>query len=216
MKALVFANGVISPGAAIHNALADAADSRIVCANGGALQARALGLTPDIIIGDLDSLTPAQANDFRAEGCLVIAAPAEKDETDLELALLHCRDIGAEDVTIVGALGGRIDQTLANVLLLTLPGVSGMSLTLVDGGQTARLLLPGAHEVFGQAGDTLSLIPLGDSVDGVTTQNLRYPLSDESLPQGPARGISNVMLADRAELGFRRGKLLLVHTVGRA
>lgn len=216
MKVLLFANGVISHGASVQRALADADARRIVCADGGALQAQALGLLPHTIIGDLDSLTPAQLEEFKGAGSQVISFPAEKDETDLELALLHCRDIGAESVTIAGALGGRFDQTAANLFLLTLPALSGIKITLVDGEQTIRVLSPGAHTLEGQAGDTISLIPLSASVDGLCTQSLKYPLHDDSLLLGPARGVSNVMLADHAELAFRRGALLLVHTIGRA
>ncbi len=216
MKVLLFANGIISHGAMIQRALAEVGAARIVCADGGALHARELGLKPHTIIGDLDSLTPAQVADFKAAGCQILAHPAEKDETDLELALLHCRDIGAKTVTILGALGGRFDQTIANLLLLTLPALSAMRISLVDGEQTIRVLSPGAHRLDGQAGDTISLIPLSASVDGISTRDLKYPLRDESLRRGPARGVSNIMLSERAEVGFRRGALLLVRTIERA
>ncbi|MCY3781580.1 MAG: thiamine diphosphokinase [Chloroflexi bacterium] len=216
MKVLLFANGAISQGAALRRALAEADGTRIICADGGALHARALGLQPHTIIGDLDSLTAAEVANFRAAGSQVLSFPAEKDETDLELALLHCREIGAKSVTIIGALGGRFDQTVANLYLLTLPAISGMRIILVDGDQTVRVLSPGIHSLEGEAGDTISLIPLSASADGIRTHNLKYPLNDESLLQGPARGISNVMLAERAEVSFRQGRLLLVHSAGRA
>ncbi len=216
VKVLLIANGVISQGAKIQRLLAEAGAYCVVCADGGALQARALGLRPHTIIGDIDSLRPAEVADFKAAGSVILSFPAEKDETDLELSLLHCRDIGAESVTILGALGGRFDQTVANLFLLTLPTLADMRITLVDGEQTITVLSPGRHPLVGEKGDTVSLMPLSAGVDGITTHNLKYPLNDESLPQGPARGISNVMLADRAEVSFRRGKLLLVHTLGTA
>lgn len=216
MKVLLFANGVISQGARTRRALDEAGACHIVCADGGALRARDLGLRPQTIIGDLDSLSPAQVAEFEAAGCQFLAHPAEKDETDLELALLHCREIGAETVTILGGLGGRFDQTIANLLLLTLPALGAMRICMVDGEQTMRVLSPGAHRLEGQPGDTISLVPLSDRVDGIVTRNLQYPLRDESLTRGPARGLSNVMLGVQAEVSFGRGALLLVHTIGRA
>ena len=216
MKVLLFANGIINQGSMIQRLLDRADEHRIICADGGALHARALGLRPEAIIGDLDSLTPTQVAEFEAAGSAIRRFPAEKDESDLELALLHCRDIGATAVTILGGLGGRFDQTIANLFLITLPALRGMSIKLVDGEQEICVLQPGKHAIVGEIGDTISLIPLSDSADGITTQYLKYPLHDESLTKGPARGISNVMLGDRAEVVFKRGTLLLVHTIGRA
>ena len=216
MKILLFANGSISQGSALNEALARVGDCRVICADGGALHAQAFGLTPHTIIGDFDSLTPAQVARFRAEGSGILRFPAEKDETDLELALLHCRDIGAKTVTILGALGGRLDQTIANLLLLSLPALKAMAITIVDGDETARVLAPGEHEILGSRGDTISLIPLAGSVLGISARGLKYPLRDETLHSGPARGLSNVMLAERCAIEFRQGTLLLTHTLGRA
>ncbi len=216
MKVLLFANGLITEGSVVQSQLAAADGQHIVCADGGALHARAHGLSPHTIIGDMDSLSPEHVAEFQAAGSQIIRYPAEKDASDLELALLHCRDIGAKSLSILGALGGRFDQTLANLLLLTLPDLRDMSIAIIDGEQTIGLLRPGAHDIIGQPGDTVSLIPLSASVDGIRTRGLKFPLNDESLIAGPARGISNVMLSDRAGLSFRQGTLLLAHTVGRA
>ena len=216
MKILLFANGHIVMGSALEAALASGKDCRVICADGGALHARAHGLVPHTIIGDFDSLTPAELSEFRALGSRIMRFPAEKNETDLELALLHCRDIGADTVTILGALGGRLDQTMANILLLSLPELRPMPITIVDGEETIRVLQPGKHEIVGASGDTISLIALGGAVHGITTRQLKYPLRGESLLSGPARGLSNVMLAERASLDFGQGTLLLSHTRGRA
>ena len=216
MQVLLFANGIMTHGAMVQRILDQACAPHIVCADGGALHARALGLKPHTIVGDLDSLTTVQVAEFRAAGAEVIQYPPEKDETALELALHHCLDIGAVSVVILAGLGGRFDQTLANIFLLTLPMLSDMQISVVDGEQVIRVLHPGTHEITGQPADTISLIPLTSSAGGITTKNLKYALRDESLTVGPARGISNVMLANTAEVAFRSGSLLLVHTIGRA
>ena len=216
MHVLLFANGALNHGTMVQRCLDQAAAARVICADGGALHARSLGLRPRAIIGDMDSLTPQQVADFAADGVNIIRHPPDKDETDLELALLHCAALGAESVAILGGLGGRFDQTLANILLLTHPAFSELDIILADGEQVIRLLRPGAHKIQGDVGDTISLIPLSASAEGISSVNLKYALDDDSLQLGPARGISNVMLARKAEVRFRRGLLLLVHTVGRA
>lgn len=216
MQVLLFANGELNPGAMLDRALNSLESPRVICADGGALHARALGLTPQTIIGDMDSLTAAELAQFRAAGAEIIQHPPQKDETDLELALRHCRRFGASSITILGALGGRIDQTLANVLLLMLPALRDLRIEIVAGDQSVRLLRPGSHDIVGARGDTISLIPLGAAATDITTGGLQYPLADETLRLGPARGISNVMLKDSATVDLRGGLLLLVHTSGRA
>ena len=216
MRVLLFANGVVTEGKMLRRALDDAHTARIVCADGGALHARRFGLTPDIIIGDLDSLTAAETAEFASGGVQIQPYPTQKNETDLELALAHCVDIGARSVSVIGAFGGRIDQTLANIQLLALPSLRDTRLLLVDGDQSLRLLRPGAHEILGALGDTISLLPLTDEAVGISSAGLRYPLRDDTLPLGPARGISNVMTEAKAQVTLRHGRLLLAHTVGRA
>ena len=216
MQVLLFANGKFNHGAMVQRRLDALETPRIICADGGALHARALGLQPHAIIGDLDSLSDEQVAEFTFVGAEIMQYPPDKDETDLELALHHCVEIGATSITILAALGGRFDQTIANILLLSLPDLADIAVEVVDGDQSVRLLPPGKHQEAGQSGDTISLIPLGASAEGISTRNLRYPLRGETLLMGPARGISNIMLSDCAEISLEHGLLLLVHTIGRA
>jgi len=215
-QTLLFANGELNHGAMLGRLLDALESPRVICADGGALHARALGLTPQTIIGDLDSLTENQVADFQAAGVEILRYPPEKDETDLELALHYCRRMGFTRIHILGGLGGRFDQALANILLLAHPAFRDLRVDFVDGDQRVRLLPPGRHHVAGGRGDTISLIPLRAAAEGVATRGLRYRLNGETLPLGPARGISNVMLEAEAEIALRAGLLLLVHTIGRA
>ena len=216
MKVLLFANGEANDGTMLQRALNCAGSAYILCADGGALNADKFGLAPQTIIGDLDSLDEGQVASFTAAGAEIILFPAEKNETDLELALLWCIEQGASSISILGALGGRFDQTLANIYLLALPALEGIPIEVIDGQQSIRLLRTGRHQIDGQARDTISLIPLGEPVRGITTVALKYPLSGETLKMGPARGISNVMLTDQAIVEIESGILVLIHTRGRA
>ena len=200
----------------LRRALDNAPSAHILCADGGALHARRHDLMPQTIIGDLDSLSPEQVHDFAATGAEILRFPGEKDETDLELALYWCVEQGAQEIIVLGALGGRFDQTLANLYLLALPALRQIRIELVDGEQSVRLLRPGSHIIYGHASDTVSLIPLVSAVEGISTSNLKYPLRDETLQFGPARGISNVMLSEDASVEFSSGLLVIVRTLGRA
>ncbi len=193
----------------------------VIAADGGAVKAeRNLGLRPDLVVGDADSIAPAALARLRGEGVPVELVDAAKDESDTELAVLAALQRGAEAVTIVGALGGRrFDHALANVGLLGLDPEGVHALELLDATTRVRLVrAPGPDGapvrlgLAGTPGDLVSLLPVGDGVVGVTTSGLRYPLRDEPLPFGPARGLSNVRLAADALLVVRRGFLLIVET----
>lgn len=216
MNALIFANGEIDDGEMVSRALDHAANALVVAADGGARVAEHYGLHVDAVIGDMDSLEQHELERLRQAGTAVYQHPAEKDETDLELALNWAAGQGANWLRVIGATGGRLDQTLSNVYLLALPALTGRDIQLVAGKQAIWQARAGVTEISGAEGDTLSLIPLNGTVRGVTTHNLYYPLKDEDLYFGPARGVSNVLMAARASVTVREGVLLVVHTIGRA
>lgn len=214
MNALIVADGDIPSRAAVDRLLAPAGATLVVAADGGALKATALGLRPDIVVGDSDSL-PIEASDaLRADGVEVIVHPSAKDESDTELAVREALNRGATALTIIGAFGGpRLEHTIANLLLLCLPALAGRDARLADGASVVRLLDAGRTlTVNGKRGDFVSLFPLAPVAEGVTTTGLAYALTDEQLTQGPARGLSNVMTSDVATVSARSGRLLVVHT----
>jgi thiamine pyrophosphokinase len=215
-RALVFANGDLNDGPAVQEALAHATDSLILAADGGARLALACGLTPAVVVGDIDSLTPGDLDDLRARGATIERHPPDKDETDLELALLAAVRRGATWIRVIGGVGGRIDQTLANITLLTLPELAGRDTRLVAGRQTLWLIGPGDHALDGDPGDTISLIPLMGDARDVRTEGLAYPLRGETLRFGPARGVSNVIVTQPAHVRLDAGLLVVVHTPGKA
>jgi thiamine pyrophosphokinase len=207
-RVVVFANGNAPDRATVCRWLRPG--DRVICADGGAHTALALGLTPDVVIGDLDSLDELQQAQLKAKGCRFVVYPVAKDWTDLELALKLAVQEGATEIVILGALGGRLDQELANILLLFLPELEHIPARIVDERQEMFVVRSEAV-ITGQPGDVVSLIPLGGDATGITTEGLLYPLRDEPLLSGPARGISNVMLDGLARVTLERGALLVVH-----
>jgi thiamine pyrophosphokinase len=215
-RAIVLANGKIDDPATLRARLAGWVGAQVVAADGGSHHAVALDLHLDAVVGDLDSLEPGLRATLDAAGTRLEIRPANKDETDLELALLDAARHGAEHIVVLGALGGRLDMTLANLFLLLHPQLTGMRIELWNDSQTAWLIRPPGDDLIGTPGDTLSLIPLLIDAEGITTQGLAYPLNDGTLEIGKARGISNVFTQSRGHIALRSGVLMAVHTPGRA
>jgi thiamine pyrophosphokinase len=215
-RALVLADGEPVTRGGLDQAWPGWADdvTLVVAADGGARLAQPLGLRIDLWVGDGDSLGREDLDKLRTTGVPTEMAPADKDESDTELAVLAAVKRGATDVTILGALGGaRVDHALANVALLAHPALEGCAARLL--GDRARVTLltgPATLDLDGRAGDLISLLPLGGDADGVTTHGLRYALDDERLQAGPARGLSNVRMGPRAHVKLRSGRLLVVET----
>jgi thiamine pyrophosphokinase len=190
----------------------------VVAADGGARLADRLGLGIDRWVGDGDSLGEPGLADLRARGIPTDLMPIDKDETDAELALAAALDAGADDITMLGALGGkRVDHALANVALLAHPRLVGRTARLLDDRSRVRLLRapgPAGQPVLeplpGPVGSMVSLIPLGVTAEGVTTHGMRYPLSGDAVPPGPSRGLSNVRVAEAASVTLAAGLLLIV------
>jgi thiamine pyrophosphokinase len=215
-RAVIFANGDPNDGPMVRRALNGWHEALVVAADGGARVAAYFGVTVQAVIGDMDSLAPAELEALAARGVHIERHPEEKDETDLELALAWVVARGADHIRVIGGVGDRLDQTLSNVYLLALPLLNGCDARLVAGRQEAWLLGPGEHLVQGAPGDTISLLPLNGTVRGIYTDGLYYPLRDEDLHFGPARGVSNVLAAPRGLIRVREGVLLIVQTEGRA
>ena len=221
MRLLVIADGDVPSRDALDAAWPGWSDAvePLIAADGGAAKAGQLGLQPDLVVGDLDSLAPDALARLEAAGVAIERVPAAKDESDTELACLRAVERGATEITILGALGGRFDHALANVWLLALPAFSGRSVQLLDAVTRVRLLsaVAGAGgaariDLSGPAGDLVTLLPFGDEVEGVCTEGLLYPLRDEPLRPGPSRGLSNVREAREASVSIRAGRLLVIET----
>lgn len=209
MRAVLFANGGLPDPDFTRSRLLP--DDVIISADGGTRQALALGLRPDLVVGDLDSLDPVDRVRIEGLGCTIEQHPVDKDATDLELALQAAQRLGADEVLLLGALGGRLDQELANLLLLASPQFAGLVLSLVEGRTTAWIVRKDLS-VVGQPGDIVSALALSPQVEGLTYHSgLRWPLHDFTLPFGSSRGVSNEMVADRAVLSLRAGVLLILH-----
>ncbi|MBN2007178.1 MAG: thiamine diphosphokinase [Anaerolineae bacterium] len=216
MRMIIFANGIMRDPAATAKRWIRPGDL-IVAADGGMQHVLSAGLIPDHVIGDLDSAPPELRTQVESQGTHFHVYPPTKDETDLELALLWAAETvrsapDAGEIVVLGALGGRPDQELANLLLLALPQLTGLGVIVADDPWTVCLLRSDETRQWqGHPGDVLSLIPLGGPAEGVTTTGLAYPLRNETLWFGPARGVSNVFVGETATVTLNEGLLWIFH-----
>jgi thiamine pyrophosphokinase len=208
MRAVIFANGILERPDLAAGFLRP--DDDIISADGGLHHVRKLGLVPNLLIGDLDSIDQQDKDWLTERQVEVRRYPVDKDFTDLELAIQAALERGSREILIVAALGGRLDQALANIALLSLPKLMDVNVAL-DDGLTEVHLITRRLSILGNAGDLVSLLPVDGSAEGVVTHDLKYPLKAETLTLGETRGISNVMLAKSAAVELARGKLLCVH-----
>lgn len=204
----MFVNGIIQDYAAIRPWLH--AGDYLVAADGGTRHALALGVRPHVIVGDLDSLDWETALRLEAQGTQIERHPTGKDATDLELAIERAIRDGASEIVVMGALGGRLDQTLANVLILAQRDWPAR-ISLVEGDQVATLIRGGEMlHLSGAPGTTVSLLPITPQVTGITYRGLAYPLTDATLWLGSTRGVSNEVSEQPATIRIAGGLALVI------
>lgn len=207
MRTIIFANGTIDNSDSIPSG-----KDLTIAADGGLHHCLSLGITPDVVIGDLDSLTGDDIKGLQIAGVEIVRYPAKKDQTDLELALRLAIDRGADEILVFGAMGGRWDMSIANILLPAEQNLSDATIRIIDGRHEIMLLRAGKEITFhGEKGDILSLIPLGLDALGINTVGLEYPLKDDVLRFGSSHGISNVLVEETARVFLKQGMLLCVH-----
>jgi thiamine pyrophosphokinase len=210
-RILVFANGEL-PNLEKARTLLHG-DDYILCADGGTRHAVALDVKPDLIIGDMDSAEKEQLQKLQEADVSIELFPHDKNETDLELAIQRALEMNPARIIIVAGLGGRLDQTLANIALLTDPKLATLDVRLDDGVEEIFVCREHA-QVHGSRGDLVSLVPWGAAVTEVQTTDLKWPLQKETLYPDKTRGISNEMLGESASITIGTGLLLIVHRRG--
>ena len=210
MHAVIFSGGIVEKGIAVDESLKEA--ELILAADSGAERAVQYGIFPSHVLGDFDSLSPETREVLAGKGVVFESFSAEKDETDTELAVVFAKKQGAIIIDILGGVdGNRLDHVLANVFLTFYPGIA---IRFINGNQISWITKgPETVEISAASGDLLSLLPLSETVEGITTTNLQYPLRNGDLFLGKSRGISNVLLSDHATVFFSKGTLLFVHTL---
>jgi thiamine pyrophosphokinase len=207
-RAVIFTNGELQDSQAVC-AMLQSSDF-LIAVDGGAYHLQKSGLRPAVVIGDMDSLADPLRGELIRSGVRFLQYPVDKNETDLELALEFAVQEGFTSILVIAPFGGRLDQTLVNLFLLTMPLLRQCDVHLFDGLDEA-FLIPSQVEIQGKPGEIISLLPLGEEVTGVLTEGLKYPLNHETLYPYHSRGVSNVFLGTQARVSIDKGLLLCIH-----
>lgn len=208
-RAVIIANGELSSPDKIRPLIQP--DDKIICADGGGYHAKRMGLVPDVIIGDMDSVSTELLAEFEGMGTLIETHPANKDETDLELAINFASNSGIQNIDVIGVFGGRLDQSVANLMLLARPEWRHLRLRAITEHEVTWPLRGSDQEtITGTVGDTLSLIPLTPSVEGVTLTGVKWPLDQATLQFGSTWTMSNEFVKNEVTLSVVQGLVLIV------
>jgi len=199
MRAVIVCGGNV--GAYISEYLKE--DDYIICADSGYDHARMLGISPDIVIGDMDSVK----TQYNEEKTLIY--PTRKDFTDSELALDYAIGKGYKNIIMFGMIGTRMDHTYANLSLLL--KCRGIDAVIIDNNNHIRMVFDKII-INGKCGDTVSILPFSGDVTGVTTTGLEYSLNDSTLKIGTSLGVSNVMTADVCIVSVKEGVALVIRS----
>lgn len=207
MRALIIGNGEINDTYIIKKNIQK--DDIIICCDGGVRYAFEEGISPNYIIGDLDSAPNHIISFFENKNICFKKFPTKKDNTDMELCLQFAISLGVSEIIIFGAIGTRFDHSLANVNILKICVDANVFAKIINENNEI-MLINNSIKIYGQKGDLVSLIPLSTTVFGVTTKNLLYPLNNYNMEIGKALGVSNEMLENYAEINIENGYLLVI------
>jgi thiamine pyrophosphokinase len=209
MKCVIFANGPLKLDTLTEQAIQR--HDLVLATDGGAVHCHSLGIKPDIVVGDMDSIPESLLTQLRQQGVEIFTFPQRKNQTDLELAIDLAIEREMEEITILGALGERWDMSIASIMLLATARFAKTQMTLRAGSTTLFCLRgPDRKQFAGCPGDRLSLIPISGPVAGVTLQGLEYPLTNHPIPLGSTLGISNIVTGPQVALTIQKGILLCV------
>ncbi len=183
----------------------------LIAVDGGLRHLLSLDLLPDLLIGDLDSITKEELDACQQQQVEIHRFKPDKDESDLELALLEAIQRGFRKISIACASGGRIDHMLSSLALLFHPALQGLEVVFIAEFSRIRVV-DGELTLPTAPGDLISLLPWGQPASGVSTVGLLYPLTGEALLPYKTRGLSNVALGNQIAVRLRQGQLLVIHT----
>lgn len=206
MRTVIISSGEIYDYNFCHNIVQSA--DRIICADGGTRHAVNMKLTPDVIIGDMDSSAAQYIEYFRKKGAEVMQYPKDKDKTDTHICVEFALQFSTE-IILLGATGSRIDHMIANISLLKLGIERNVPISMVDNKNHIRMI-DDSISLEGNKGDIFSLIPYTEKVEGISTRGAHYELKDAVMELGNPYGVSNLFEEETVEISIKKGYLLVI------
>ena len=210
MLIYIFANGPNQNN--LKSEITQKVPDLIIAADGGANHCLDVGILPDIVVGDLDSISETSRANLPPKQVEIIKFPTRKDATDLELALDLAMEKGGNQIVIFAGLGGRWDMSFSNVMLAASEKYKEMHVSLSAENSHLHILHANRKLALrGKSGQTISLIPLSQEAKGITLSGFEYPLKNETIQFGNSRGLSNVLEKNEGDITLSAGTLLCVH-----
>lgn len=208
MKACIVSNGQMFDDDFYLELFKEQNPDYIICADGGVNHLKKLGINPTVIIGDLDSITMEHLNFYRKNNVEIIKYPTIKDETDTQLAVQYAISLPVTEIILLGALGDRMDHSLANIYLMESIVRKGFKVSIIN-KKNRIFLIDNEIMIKGEKGDIVSLLPHTDLVEGITSTGLLYPLNCKNMIKSNPFGISNVMNDECIKISIKSGLLLV-------
>lgn len=180
----------------------------VICADGGLEKAEYLNLSPNIIIGDLDSVNAFVLKKYRDMDIEIVKYPAEKNFTDMELAIEYAVDKGYKDIVLIGATGSRLDHTVANTLLIEAYFKKGVKIKIIDNNNLVQIVT-NKMEIKYKQNYFVSIIPTTDRIEGITLEGFKYPLNNVNVNRGSTLCISNQIIEEKGIITLNKGNALV-------
>ena len=210
MKVCILLNGKINDYSIIKQFINNQNYDYIICADGGANHAYKMNITPNYIIGDLDSINKEIIDFYKKQNVLFEEFPSKKNETDSELCILLSKSLNASKIDLFGTLGGRVDHTLANINLLYYIREQEIIPRIISEKEEIYIATNECVKIKGKEKDIISIIPIKGDVKGITLENLEYPLNNYDMNYSTPLGISNIMLSEECKIAVKKGSLLII------
>lgn len=205
MRALIIGNGQEIDKGTIESISYD----YVICADGGLEKAKKYGIRPDIIIGDFDSVNSTLLKEYQ-DKIPIEKFPADKDYTDMELALEFAISKGYKDIVLTGASGSRLDHTMANVMLMERYYKEGIHITIIDNNNELQIITDHADLTIDyKEGYFVSIIPLTESIEGLNLEGFKYNLNNVSVQRGSTLCISNQIAVSKGRITLRKGNAIV-------
>lgn len=182
----------------------------IIGADGGCNHLYKMNITPNYIIGDLDSINNDLIDYYKSKNVIFKTYPSRKDETDSEICIYLAKELKAKEIDFYGALGGRIDHTLANIGLMHYVRQMNIIPRIITSEEEIAIIKNEEVILQGKKGDTVSIIPIMTDANNVTLKKLEYPLNNAKMGYLSSLGISNVMLENECSIKIEDGYALII------
>ena len=182
----------------------------VICADGGLEKAEKLGLKPDLILGDFDSVDLSVLKNYRQLNIETVTFPSEKDYTDMELAVENALQRGAKNIVMTGATGTRLDHTMANIQLLEKYHRLGIDIVIIDNNNYIKIISDNTDmEIEYKKDCFVSLVPVTEKIEGLTLKGFKYPLTDVIVERGTTFLISNEIIQETGRIILKKGTALV-------